>query len=197
MIDGPDGCGKTTQIKLLAGYLTKKRKSFITLREPGSTKISEQIRKILLNPRNKAMSVKTELLLYMASRAQLVEEVIKPALKQGKTIICDRFLSSTIVYQGLAGGMGREIVEAIGHWAVDEVFPDMTIILNINPKDGLKRIKKNFDRMESKDISFHYKVRDGFIKLARQNWKRFRIIKAYGTRAEIHEKIKGIVDGVV
>jgi len=197
VIDGPDGCGKTTQIKLLAGYLAKKRKRIVRLREPGSTKISEQIRKVLLNPKNKKMSVKTELLLYMASRAQLVDEIIKPALKGGRIVICDRFLSSTIVYQGLAGGMGQKIVEAIGHWAIDKTQPDLTIILDIKPRDGLGRIKKKFDRMEAKAISFHCRVQQGFLKLARQNQRRFRIIKAYGTRAEIQQKIRKVVDGLL
>lgn len=197
MIDGPDGCGKTTQTKLLVNYLAAKRKPVIRLREPGSTRIGEQIRQILLNPKNKKMSVKTELLLYMASRAQLVAEVIKPALRQGKTVVCDRFLSSTVVYQGLAGGMGPEIVQRIGHWTIDKTQPDLTIILDIKPKDGLKRIKKKFDRMEAKTISFHRQVQQGFLKLVRQNPRRFRIVNAYGTIHEIQKRIREVVDDIL
>lgn len=193
MLDGPDGCGKSTQARLLAGYLASKGNPVIRLREPGGTRIGEEIRRILLKPAHKNMAVKTELLLYMASRAQLVEEVIKPALRRGKTIVCDRFLSSTIVYQGLAGGLGPGIAQMIGHWTIDSARPDLTIILDIKPEDGLKRIRKSLDRMESKMLSFHHRVRQGFLKLARQNPKTFKVIKAYGTIPEIQNMIRKII----
>jgi dTMP kinase len=193
VLDGPDGCGKSTQAKLLADYLTAQGEKVVRLREPGGTRIGEEIRRTLLNPAHKRMSVKTELLLYMASRAQLVEEVIKPVLRQGKTIVCDRFLSSTIVYQGLAGGLGAGIAQRIGQWAIDKTQPDLTLILDIKPEHGLKRIRQTLDRMESKVISFHRRVRQGFLKLARQNPKRFKVIKASGTIPAIHNQIKGII----
>jgi dTMP kinase len=192
VLDGLDGCGKSTQIKLLTAYLKKLKKPVLSLREPGGTLISEQIRKILLNPVHKNMSVKTELLLYMASRAQLAQEIIKPALQRGQTVVCDRFLSSSIAYQGWAGKLGTKTVTDMGHWAIDALHPDLTIILDIKPEDGLKRIKK-FDRMESKVISFHRRVRQGFLAMARLDPKHFKVIAGYKTIPEIHSAIKTIV----
>ncbi|MBI4833727.1 MAG: dTMP kinase [Planctomycetes bacterium] len=193
VIDGPDGCGKSTQAKLLAGYLKKKHFKVLNLREPGGTPISEKIRRILLDPANSRMTVPTELFLYMASRAQLVDEVIKPALDKGVIVICGRFLSSTIVYQGIAGGIGRKLVEDMGRIATQGTVPDLTIILDIHPEKGLKRKKTKPDRMEKKEIAFHAKVRKGFLKLAKENPARYKVIPSTGSINSIHQKIISLV----
>lgn len=197
VLDGPDGCGKSTHSKLLANYLRNKGYRVLTIREPGGTLISEKIRRILLDTNNKQMTVPTELFLYMASRAQLVTELIKPALAKGKIVICDRFISSTIVYQGIAGGINTSLIESMGKIATQNIKPDITIILDVNPEDGLKRKKSKPDRMEKKVLAFHEKVRNGFLQLAHQHPRDYRVIKSYGAIAEIQKNIQRAVKGIV
>lgn len=199
VIDGPDGCGKTTQAGLLVNYLCKQGKRVVRRREPGGTQIGEKIRRILLDPSNRKMSVPTELFLYMASRAQLVREIIRPALARGKIIVCDRFLSASVVYQGRAGGLGGGVVESIGKVATDNIKPDLVIILDIRAADGLKRRRKKgrLDRIETKQLLFHNKVRQGFRALAKQNPKRFRLISSCGTINAIQRKIQQEVNRVI
>jgi dTMP kinase len=197
VIDGPDGCGKSTQAKLLAEYFKRKHLKVLNLREPGGTPISEKIRRILLDPANSRMTVPTELFLYMASRAQLVDEVIKPALAKGKIIICGRFLSSTIVYQGIAGNIGKKLVEDMGKIATHNIIPDLTIILDIKPEDGLRRKKTRPDRMEKKELAFHRKVRKGFLKLAMENPSKYKVIPSFGSIESIQGKIRALVERII
>lgn len=196
VIDGPDGCGKSSQVKLLSQYLRKKGHSILVVRDPGSTSISEGIRRLLLNPHYKKMTSLTELFLYFASRAQLVDEVIKPALKENKVVISDRFLSSTIVYQGYAGKIGVGNVERIWRMTTGGFEPDMTIILDVPSGTGLARIKRSRlsnDRMEQKALVFHKKVRAGFIKLARSDRKKYRVIDGTQSISDIHKEIIKLV----
>jgi dTMP kinase len=202
VIDGPDGCGKSSQVKLLGQYLREKGRRVLVVRDPGSTVISEGIREILLNPRYKKMTPLTELFLYFASRAQLVDEVIRPALKENRVVISDRFLSSTIVYQGYAGNVGVHNVKEIWQMTTGGFEPDMTIILDIPPEKGLSRIKKDrsftkalntLDRMERKALLFHKKVREGFIKLAESDKKKYQVIDGTGSIQDVHDKIQRIV----
>jgi dTMP kinase len=197
VIDGPDGCGKSTQSKLLAEYLKRCGRKVLTLREPGGTRISEKIRTILLDPKNYKMTEITELFLYMASRSQLVAELIKPALKSGKIVLCDRFLSSTIVYQGIAGGVGKKLVETIGKIATENIKPDITIILDVLPQEGLNRKKSAPDRMEKKKIAFHEKVRLGFLSLAQSDSRQYKVIKSYGPIKEVQAKIQQTVKKLI
>jgi len=197
VIDGPDGCGKSTHTKLLTKYLRNKGYKILTIREPGGTRISEKIRRILLDPRNERMTVATELFLYMASRSQLVAELIKPALAKGKIVICDRFISSTIVYQGIAGGIGKDLVKSIGKIATQNIKPDITIILDVNPEDGLRRKKGKPDRMEKKVLAFHKKVRQGFLQLAQAHHREYKVIKSYGSIVDIQENIRRIIKEII
>lgn len=200
VIDGPDGCGKSSQIKLLGQYLHKQGYRAMVVRDPGSTSISEGIRKILLDSHYNKMIPLTELFLYFASRAQLVDEVIKPALKENKVVISDRFLSSTIVYQGYAGKIGVDNVREIWQIATGGFEPDITIILDVLPEDGFERIKKSRssnDRMEQKALVFHQKVREGFIKLARSNKRKYRVIDGTQSIPHIHKEIIRIVNNVL
>lgn len=196
VLDGPDGCGKSTHTKLLAGYLHNNGHQVLTIREPGGTRISEKIRRILLDPKNDRMTVPTELFLYMASRAQLVAELIKPALAKGKIVICDRFLSSTIVYQGIAGGINKALVESIGKIATQNIKPNITIILDVKAEDGLRRKKSKPDRMEKKVITFHRKVRRGFLQLAQTHPKEYKIVESYGSITEIQGNIRRVIKGI-
>ncbi|MEK7450023.1 MAG: dTMP kinase [Planctomycetota bacterium] len=201
VIDGPDGGGKTTQTGLLADHLSSKHIPFIKIREPGSTRIGEKIRKILLNPLFKDISLMTELFLYMACRAQLVEEIIKPALKSGRIVLCERFLSSSIAYQGKAGGLGEKTVRQIGLVATDRIKPDLTIILDISTAHGLTRIrhrkKNSLDRIEARRLEFHKKVRAGFRKLAGQDPAKVKLIDASEPVALVQARIRKLIDYVI
>ena len=171
--EGPEGCGKTTQIKLFTKYLKKMGLKFLLTREPGGTKISEKIRDILLDPKNKEMSPITEAYLYAASRAQHTREKIIPALREGKIVISDRYLDSSIIYQGVGRNIGIERVLDINKTAINGLFPDISYVLLIPPKIGLKRARnvssksgyKDGDRLEQENMEFHKKIYSGFMKL--------------------------------
>ncbi len=195
VLDGPDGCGKSTQTKLLAKWLTKRKVKVETFRDPGGTKIGEQIRQILLNPTHIAMDTRTELLLYMAARAQLWTEKIAPALKKGKCIILDRWLSSTCAYQGYAGGFGTEKIIKIATDCLERVWPDLTIILDVDLKTGSQRLKHNLDRMEQKGAGYHRKVRRGFLALAK-NRRGFVVIDATKDIEAVHKKVLQAIERI-
>jgi dTMP kinase len=188
VIDGPDGCGKTTQTKLLVDWLKKQDVAVETFREPGGTAIGEKIRQILLNPEHIVMSTETEVMLYMAARVQLWQEKIKPALKQNKCVVLDRWLSSTCAYQGFAGEFGIERVIKIAEDCLAKPWPDLTIILDVDLKTAAKRLKKNLDRMEQKGDSYHKKVREGFLKLA-EDRKDFAVIDAAEDIEAVHKQV--------
>ena len=188
VLDGPDGCGKSTQAQLLAQWVNQHNVVSATFRDPGTTAIGEKIRRILLNPENKKMSTRTELLLYMAARAQLWQEEIKPALHQGKCVIMDRWLSSTCAYQGYAGRFGIENIIEIARVSLERSWPNITVILDIDIETAWQRLDKQLDRMEQKGRQYHQKVREGFLKLAADR-EDFIIIDALGSVNEVHQKI--------
>ena len=190
--EGPDGSGKTTQINLLEEYLTNKGYEVLVTREPGGTPISEAIRKIILDTGFREMDPVTEMLLYAASRAQHVEELIKPALDKGKIVLCDRFVDSSIAYQGVGRGLGIDVVEKINKVALQGTLPDLTLFFDIDPEEGLKRGQgrdRQVDRLELEDLAFHKKVYEGFSMLYSRYPDRFRRIKADGHIHEIHCQI--------
>ena len=164
--EGPDGSGKTTQINLLKEYLIKKGYDILVTREPGGTPISEAIREIILDTKYEEMNPVTEMLLYAASRAQHVAQLIKPALAQGKIVLCDRFVDSSIAYQGVGRNLGIEIVEEINKVALQGIVPDLTLFFDIDPEIGLKRGMgrgRKADRLELEDIAFHKKYTRDFV----------------------------------
>jgi dTMP kinase len=198
-MEGSDGAGKTTQIEKLKDYLSSKGYDIILCREPGGTAISESIRNIILNKEFTEMSYMTELLLYASARAQLVEQVIKPALKENKIVICDRFVDSSAVYQGIARGLGVKLVYEVNKYAIGDTFPDITIVLDISGQTGIKR-KKNqgeLDRMELEAAEFHDKVADGYRMLADIHTDRIKKIDGTQTIDIIHNQIADIVDQVL
>jgi dTMP kinase len=198
-MEGSDGAGKTTQIEKLKDYLSSKGYDIILCREPGGTAISESIRNIILNKEFTEMSYMTELLLYASARAQLVEQVIKPALKENKIVICDRFVDSSAVYQGIARGLGIKLVYEVNKYAIGDTFPDITILLDISGQTGIKR-KKNqgeLDRMELEAAEFHDKVADGYRMLADIYTDRIKKIDGTQTIDIIHNQIADIVDQVL
>jgi len=160
--EGCEGVGKSTQLRLLKEYLEKTNQKALYIREPGSTSISEQIRKIILDTNNTEMSPVTEAMLYAASRCQLVDEIIKPALERGELVICDRYIDSSIAYQGYARGLGQDLIKEINVPAVKGCMPDLTIFLDLAPQDSWRKVK-NEDRLEMESMDFHNKVYDGFV----------------------------------
>lgn len=194
-MEGPDGAGKSTQIAMLKEYFEKQGKSVLVTRDPGGNKISEAVRSVILNKAYTEMAPVTELLLYASARAQLVAEVIKPALDAGTVVICDRFVDSNAVYQGIARGLGIDTVYAVNQYALQGVEVLLTIHLDLSAEEGIKR-KKNqaeLDRMEMEDISFHQQVVEGYRTLAAQNPGRIVTIDATLPAEEIHAKILGAV----
>lgn len=195
-MEGPDGSGKTTQIELLKTYLESKGYDIVIAREPGGTVISEAIRAIILNKDYKEMSHMTELLLYASARAQLVHQVIKPALEEGKAVICDRFVESSAVYQGIGRGLGVSTVYEVNNYALGEVKPKLTIFMDLDADEGIKR-KKNqaeLDRMEMEDMSFHKRVVDGYRQLAQFYPDRIFPVDATLPIEEIHSIIVSEVE---
>lgn len=166
VFEGPEGCGKTTKAKMAFDFLKREKRKVVLLRDPGGIKISEQIRKIILNPQNKKMCDLTELLLYEAARAQLVCEKIKPLLKKGYIVLMDRFYLATTVYQGYGRRIKKQIITYLNNLATQNIKPDLTIIYDVSRKEALKRMKirRVKDRIEMENSSFHNKIRQGYLK---------------------------------
>ena len=192
--EGSEGCGKSTQSKLLYEYLKKEGVRAIYLREPGGVKISEKIRDILLDAKNNYMAPECEMLLYMAARAQIVSEVIKPALKQNKIIVCDRFLDSTLVYQGYGLGMDIDFIKRVGCFVTAGLKPDLTIFLDLAVKKGLRYRKSCKDRIERRPFKYHLRVRNGYLKLAKQEPGRIRVVKVEDSINKTQGKVRDLVD---
>lgn len=192
--EGPDGSGKSTQITRLKEYLSSKGYDVLLVREPGGTRISEQIRSVILDTENKGMNPICEAMLYAASRAQLTHQVIIPALEDGRMVIADRFVDSSIVYQGYARGLGEEMVGTINSYATGGLVPDITFLINIPAEVGIarKNNQQKLDRLEEESISFHKKVHEGYNRLKD---KHSRIVEIDGTKNidEIACEIEAII----
>lgn len=195
--EGSEGSGKSTQSKLLCQYLRSKGFKAIFLREPGTTKIGEKIRKILLDCKNDSMVPECELLLYMAARSQLVNEVIKPALKKGKIIVCDRFMDSTLAYQGYGLGMDIRSIRHIGNFVTAGIKPDLTVFLDLSVEKGLAKCGAIMDRIEKRPCSYHERVRKGYLKLVRLEPGRIKIIKVDKDKIVTQQKIRGLLERYV
>jgi dTMP kinase len=193
VFEGVEGSGKTTQMKLLFESLTSQGNDVVVTREPGGTPISERVRGIVLDAAAKEMDPKTEALLYAASRAQHVAEVIRPGLEQGKIVLCDRYIDSSLAYQGFARGLGEEDILRLNIWATDESLPDLVILLHLDPAIGLSRTKGDPDRMEQESVAFHRKVAEAYLHLARSFPSRFAVIDAAGPIEEIHRQVKAAI----
>jgi dTMP kinase len=178
--EGPEGSGKTTQIQPLADFLRSQGRDVLTLREPGGTPISEQIRAVLMNLDNTAMHPRTEILLFLAARAQLVEEVIRPALARGRIVLCDRYADSTLAYQGYGHGVDLETLRQLLDFATGGLQPDLTFLLDVDPLIGLRRKRKEgeWNRLDAYDESFHQRVRAGYRQLAQSEPQRWVIVDA-------------------
>jgi dTMP kinase len=192
--EGPESCGKSTQARLLYAYLRKRGLPVVFLREPGGTPVSEKIRKILLSKKNSALTAAAELFLYMASRAQVVEEVIAPALRRKKIVLCDRFLDSTIVYQGYGLGIDIGLIRRMGAFATGGIAPDLTILLDAPLKASLAKIGSVKDRIELRSLAYHQRVKAGYFRLARRQPGRIKIVRLAQDKAQTQAVIRGHLD---
>lgn len=195
--EGAEGSGKSTQARLLYDYLKKKGFPLLYLREPGGVRISEAIRRILLDAQNKNMSSECELLLYMAARAQVVNEIILPALKAGKIIICDRFLDSTLAYQGFGLGVNFGFIKQVGGFVTYGVKPDLTILLDLPTEKGLRRCGESLDRIEKRPLEYHRRVRNGYLKLAKLEPQRIKVVRADAKKSVIQDEITKLVHDAI
>ena len=194
-VEGGDGSGKSTQLENIKNYLNEKGIEYIFTREPGGTDIGEKIRNIILDPENTEMASITEALLFAASRAQHVAEKIKPSLEKGITVVSDRFVDSSLAYQGYGRNLG-EVVKAINDPAVDGCMPDITFFLDISPRDAMDRIsRRDLDRLEREAIELHQRFYDGFKKIIEEDKKgRIIAVDARQDRDKVWEEIKKALD---
>jgi dTMP kinase len=194
-LEGPEGSGKSTQIPLLAAFLEEQGYSVVTTREPGGTRIGDQIRNTLHDVENTEMEPPTEFLLYSASRAQLVREVILPALGENKIVLCDRYADSSIAYQGYGRDLDLDNLLAITEFATNSLKPDLTFLLDIDVEEGLSRRisgAEEMNRLDLETLAFHQRVRDGYHKLAAADPERWVIIDAGRPTAEIQEDLRKV-----
>ncbi len=190
--EGVDGSGKGTQVEMLKNYFKEQNIDAIFTREPGGTKVSEKIREVILDNNNKELTDVAEMFLFSASRSVLVENLIKPALKQGKIVVCDRFVDSSISYQGYGRNLGADLVEKVNDIALNGCKPNLTFLLDLSGEIGEKRNKQfveKQDRMETNSAMFKQKVRLGFLEIAQRNPKRFVILDASKSKEEIFGQI--------
>ena len=201
--EGGEGCGKSTQIKLLVAALQERGCDVLQVREPGGTAVGEKVRSILLDKANDGMDSLAELMLYEAARAQIVAEVIRPALDAGKVVLCDRFFDSTIAYQGYGRGLDPEMIGRLNMIATSGLVPDLTILLDMDVEAGLRRAKGvtggdgEGDRIESAGLAFHQRIRAGFAALAQQHPERIALIDASGDIDTVAAQIAARVDALL
>jgi dTMP kinase len=188
--DGVDGVGKSTQMDLFCDWLRASGHAVVTCRDPGSTKLGEAIRAQLLDISDTPIARTSEMLLYMAARAQLVHEIIQPALAERKTVVCDRFLLANVVYQGYAGGMEVEDVWSVGRVATSGVLPDLTFVLDMDITAAAQRIQRSLDRMESEGAEFRQRLRDGYLAEAARRPESIRVIDAAGDVPHVQQRIR-------
>lgn len=195
--EGPEGAGKTTIIKMVLADLVSEGYDAIYTREPGGISIAEQIRKIILNPENTEMDGRTEALLYAAARRQHLVEKVVPALKENKILLCDRFIDSSLAYQGYARELGMEAVLSINEFAINGLMPNLTIYFDLDPQIGLNRINKSkireINRLDMEKLDFHLKVRKGYLKLAQKFKDRIYVINAEQPIRDVYKEVKKAV----
>jgi dTMP kinase len=194
-LEGPEGSGKTYQLPILAEYLRQRGFDVLTTREPGGTSISEQIRTVLHNLENKEMNPRTEILLYQASRAQLVDQVIKPHLKRGGIVLSDRYADSTLAYQGYGHQIDIESLRILVTFASGGLKPDLTILLDVDVETGLRRkeLKGEWNRLDAYDLQFHQRVHQGYLQLVRAEPERWEVIDASLSPKKVQDELQRIV----
>lgn len=191
--EGADGCGKTTQMDLLAEYLKNNGKEVLLTREPGGKGLGEKVREILLNY-DGDVSDRCESFLFLADRAQNIDIIVNPAVEEGKIVLCDRHIDSTVAYQGYGRGLDIERINMLNNLATNGHKPDLTFVFDIDVETSMKRVGKEKDRMESAGIDFHNRVRKGYLELAKQEPKRIKVLDATKSIEEIHNEVIKIIN---
>ncbi len=202
--EGGDGSGKTTQMKRLEGHLTSNGKTCLLTHEPGGTELGKWIRKVIVEGGRGEVANEVEIFLYLADRAQHIREVIRPAMEEGKIVLCDRFTDSTLAYQGYGRGFDLELLQRMNQLASGRLQPDLTLLLDCAPDTALSRARRRTkeqspgggrgDRFESQNLEFHERVRGGFLEIARAEPNRIVVLDTSAPAQEVHEKIKKVVD---
>jgi dTMP kinase len=195
VFDGPDGSGKSTQIRRFLNFVQGCGLRVCHVREPGGTHVGEQIRQLLLDPETDGIDLRCEMLLYMASRAQLLAERIRPALQQGQLVLADRFISSTLAYQGSAGGLDLDEIRAVGRVAIGPTWPDLYVIFDVDERTAAARLSPLLDRMEQKSAAYHRAVRGGYHEQAQDDPQRYRLIDAAKGPDEVFDQLLHALEG--
>jgi len=193
--EGIEGSGKSTQAKLLVEYLRGKGLNVILTREPGGVELSEKIRSILIET-GLDISPRAELLLFLASRAQHTDGLIRPSLQKGHIVVCDRYIDASVAYQGYGRGLSIEMIKRLNDWATGGIRPNLTVLLDLSPEEGLKRVRtsKKMDRIEGENLEFHRRVREGYLEIARSDPDRFLVLDATRSMEEIQRFIREAVE---
>jgi dTMP kinase len=192
-IDGGDGTGKSTQAALLGRWLGELGHEVVACRDPGSTPLGEAVRNLLLDRHDLSIHRRSEMLLYMAARAQMVEALIRPALEQGKTVLCDRYLLANVVYQGYGGGLDVATLWEVGRVATGGLMPDLTVVLDVPAEVAAARMARPLDRMERQGAEFHARVRDGFQIEAARDPQKIVLLSAAGPIEQVQQEIRNVV----
>ena len=191
--EGADGCGKTTQIRMLKDYLENAGYEVVLTREPGAKGLGEKVREILLNY-DGIVSDRCESFLFLADRAQNIDTIVVPAIKEGKIVLCDRHIDSTVAYQGYGRGLDLERINMLNKLATDGKMPDLTLVFDIDVETSMQRVGKNKDRMESAGIEFHNKVRNGYLEIAKLNPERVKVINGSESIEKVFENVKNLIN---
>lgn len=196
-IDGGDGAGKSTQIGRLCQWLASRGHEVIACRDPGSTPLGEAVRELLLDRHDLPIDRRSEMLLYMAARSQLVEQIIRPALEAGKTVVSDRYLLANVVYQGYGGGLDVETLWEVGRIATGGLMPDLTIVLDLPEDAAAERIRRKLDRMEQQGADFHHRVRQGFLAEAARRPESITVVDAGRSIDEVAADIRAAAEAAI
>lgn len=195
--EGPEGAGKTTIINMITDEFLKRDLNFISTREPGGIRIAENIRNIILNPENIEMDKRTEALLYAAARRQHLAEKVLPALEEGKIVLCDRFIDSSLAYQGVGRGIGIDEIYRINEFAINGLMPHLTIYFDLDPRVGLQRVhqadEREINRLDLEELDFHLKVQSGYFEIIKREPNRFKIIDAFKSIEEVYEETLQVI----
>ncbi|MDR4934821.1 dTMP kinase [Rossellomorea marisflavi] len=198
-VEGPEGAGKSTVLAVLAERLEEDGVPVVITREPGGIKIAEQIREVILHTENTEMDERTEALLYAAARRQHLVEKVLPALREGKVVLCDRFIDSSLAYQGKARGIGMDAIEEINAFAIEDHMPDLTLYFDIEPEEGLNRINQHkgreVNRLDLESVGFHHKVREGYLELVNKYPNRIQVVDASRSVTAVADAAYEIVKG--
>lgn len=197
VFEGVEGAGKGTQIQLARRYIEAKGRDVVVTREPGGTGFGDKLRDIILDPATGKVHPRAEALLFAAARTQLVSTVIRPGLGEGKVVLCDRFVDSSVAYQGVARGVGEQDILTLNAWATEGLFPDLVVLLHVEPEEGLRRAGENPDRFEAEELAFHAKVADAYLKIAEEHPDRFHVVDASGSPEVVHERVREGLDRVL